>query len=63
MLKKLELLIRQNVYAYFWIRRIYFWYSYVFKVSHEPELEVLSRIPDRKGEIIDVGACDGLSAV
>ena len=45
------------------MRRIYFWYSFVFKVSHEPELEILNQIPDRAGEIIDVGACDGLSAV
>jgi FkbM family methyltransferase len=63
MIKKFEVLIRQNVYAYYWLRRIYFWYCYVFRTSHEPEFSILSRIPTRPGEIIDVGANDGISAI
>ena len=63
MIKKFEVLIRQNVYAYYWLRRIYFWYCYVFRISHEPEFSILSRMRTRPGEIIDVGANDGISAI
>ena len=62
-MKKLEVFARQNVYVYYWLRKIYFWYCYFFRVPHEPEFEILSRMPVRPGEIIDIGANDGISAI
>ena len=63
MIKKLEKLTRKSVFVYYWLRLIYFWYSFIFKIPHEAEFKVLRFIPDRSGEIIDVGANDGLSAI
>ena len=62
-IKKIEGIARQNVFLYYWLRKVYFWYSYFFKVSHELEFGVLSCIPDRPGEIVDVGSNDGLSVI
>jgi len=63
MMKKIEEIARQNIFLYYWLREAYFWYSYFFKVSHELEFWVLRCIPDRSGEIVDIGANDGLSVI
>jgi FkbM family methyltransferase len=62
-IREIEGMVRQNVFLYYWLRKIYFWYSYFFNVPHEFEFKILSYLPSRSGEIIDVGANDGLSVV
>ena len=63
LIASLEKLARQNICLYYWGRLIFFWWCYFFRVSHEPEFMVLSWMPERSGEILDVGANDGISAI
>ena len=63
LLDRLEILVRQNIYTYYWSRKIYFWICFIFRISHEKEFEIIKRIPERQGIILDVGANDGISAV
>jgi FkbM family methyltransferase len=63
LLDRLEILVRQNIYTYYWSRKIYFWICLIFRISHEKEFEIIKRIPERQGIILDVGANDGISAV
>ena len=63
LLQRLEILIRKNFYTFHWSRKIFFWVCLIFRIPHEKEFNIIKRVPERQGIILDVGANDGISAI
>lgn len=59
--RTIENLARKNLFAYYWARRLLPLYVYFTGAPHERFFEILKKIPERPGMILDVGANDGVS--
>jgi FkbM family methyltransferase len=59
--RAIENLARKNLFVYYWTRRLLPLYVYFTGSPHERFFEILKKIPERPGVILDVGANDGVS--
>jgi FkbM family methyltransferase len=63
LLQMLEKFFRQNVYLYYWARKLVFWFHLITRTPHEKYFLILKKIPERSGIILDVGGNDGVSVI
>lgn len=60
-MRTLEKFSRQNIFVYYWARKLLPFYIYLTGTPHERFFNILKKIPQRPGILLDVGANDGLS--